>query len=144
METIRPHLSRPGEGTPLPLLGLLKASAVHSGGTFEVIEYHGPLQPPPHVHRGREEAFYILEGTFRFVLGDQQHEAPAGSLIVIPRGVRHGFVADSGARALLFVAPAGLGGFFEELGTGLSSGKSSAETRAALADRYDSYPAETP
>jgi mannose-6-phosphate isomerase-like protein (cupin superfamily) len=135
------HVSLPGEGKRLPLIGLLKVPGGTSGGSFELIEYHGPLRPPPHLHREREEAFYILQGTFSFRLGEQERQAPAGSLVLIPRGTTHSFTAPEDGRALLFIAPAGLEGFFEELGSGLEAGKTSAEMRAALAGRYDSHPA---
>jgi len=69
--------------------------------------------------------------------------APAGSLVFVPRGTtRHGFTASDGASALLVVVPGGLEGFFVELGAGLEAGRTSAEVRAALAGRYDSYPAD--
>jgi quercetin dioxygenase-like cupin family protein len=128
-------------GQDLPSIGTLKASATQTDGSFEVIEYVGPAAPPPHIHRMREEAFYILEGSFTFVLGeDDAVEAPAGSFIFVPRGTRHGFTVQQGGRALLLVSPAGLGGFFAELGAGLQAGRSGAEIRAALAGKYDSTP----
>jgi hypothetical protein len=37
--------------------------------------------------------------------------------------------------------PAGLEGFFDELGKGLTEGKTSEEIRAILAGKYDSIPA---
>jgi quercetin dioxygenase-like cupin family protein len=88
----------------------------------------------------REEAFYVLEGSFTFVLGQETVEAPARSFVFVPRGTRHGFTVQPGSRALLLVAPAGLEGFFTELGGGLEAGRSGAEIREALAGRYDSTP----
>jgi len=40
------------------------------------------------------------------------------------------------------VAPAGLEGFFEELGAGVAGGRSGLEMREALAGKYDSIPAD--
>jgi quercetin dioxygenase-like cupin family protein len=120
---------------------MLRASTVDTGGSFELIEYEGPLQPPPHIHQEHDEAFYVLGGTFTFVLGTDEVEAPEGALVVIPRGTRHGFSAEAGSRALLLVVPGGLEGFFAELGEGIAAGRSSAEMREALAGRYDSLPA---
>ena len=134
------YVSLPGEGKPLPLVGLLKVPSANTGGSFELIEYHGPVQPPPHVHREREEVFYIVQGTFTFLLGEEQLQAPAGSLVLIPRGVTHSFRAPKDGRALLLITPAGLGDFFEELGSGLEAGKTPTEMRSALAGRYDSEP----
>ncbi len=134
------YVALPDEGKPLPLVGLLKIPSATTGGSFELIEYHGPVQPPPHVHREREEAFYIVQGTFTFLLGQEELQAPAGSLVFIPRGETHSFRAPKDGRALLFIAPAGLEGFFQELGSGLEAGKTPAEMRSALAGRYDSHP----
>jgi mannose-6-phosphate isomerase-like protein (cupin superfamily) len=130
----------PGEGQRLALIGRLKVSSAQTGGAFEVIEYEGPAVPPPHVHRDRDECFCILEGSFTFVLGTDEVEAPANSVVFVPRGTRHAFKVSEGARALLFVIPAGLEGFFRELGEGLAAGRSSVELRAALAGKYDSEP----
>jgi mannose-6-phosphate isomerase-like protein (cupin superfamily) len=141
-EAPRAYLSPPGEGRALPLLGVLKASGEQTRGAFEVIEYQGnAMQPPPHIHREREEAFYILNGKFRFTLGSELVEAGQGSWVFVPRGTRHGFTADPDARALILVVPAGLEGFFEELGAGLFAGKTSLEMRDALQGKYDSIPA---
>jgi quercetin dioxygenase-like cupin family protein len=88
----------------------------------------------------RDEGFYILEGSFSFTLGENGVEAGVGSFIFVPRGTRHGFTVGPGGRALLFIAPAGLEGFFEELGRELAAGRSGAEIRKVLAGKYDSTP----
>ena len=140
--TVQAYVSGPDEGNDLPLIGILKASGQQTRGAFEVIEYHGnTVQPPPHVHRERDEAMYILDGEFTFTVGFDIVEARKGSLVLIPRGTRHGFTAGPDARALILVAPAGLEGFFKELGAGLAAGKTSQEMRDALKGRYDSIPA---
>lgn len=130
----------PGDGQMLSMIGLLKVSSAQTGGAFEVIEYEGPAVPPPHLHRDRDECFCITEGLFKFVLGTEEVEAPAGSVVFVPRGTRHAFRPSKGARAFLFVIPAGLEGFFRELGEGLAAGRSSTDLRAALAGKYDSEP----
>ena len=137
---VEPSLLSPGQGRILPQIGTVKASAALTSGAFEVIEYTGPATPPPHIHRLREEAFYVLAGSFTFVLGDETVDAPTGSFVFVPRGTRHGFTVRPGSRALLWVSPAGLEGFFAELGEGLEAGRSGADIRAALAGRYDSTP----
>jgi mannose-6-phosphate isomerase-like protein (cupin superfamily) len=137
----QPTVVRPEGGEQLPFIGTLRASDVETDGGFEVIEYVGPATPPPHVHKDHDEAFWILEGTFSFILGHETVEAPKGALVLVPRGTRHGFSVAPGSRALLFTIPAGLAGFFRELGAGLAAGKPDAEIRAALAGKYDSHPA---
>ncbi len=134
-------LSTPGEGQPLPI-GLLRLSSVQTGGALEVIESNGKGVPLPHMHRDHDEFFYIIEGIFTFTVGKEEVEAPAGSLVFVPRGTRHGFKYSEGARALFFVMPAGLEGFFKELGEGLAKGLADTDVRASLAGKYDSWPAE--
>jgi quercetin dioxygenase-like cupin family protein len=138
-------VSRPGEGQPLPGVGLVRVSSAQSGGEFEVVELGTPPGgggPPPHIHHEHDECFYIIEGTYTFLFGNQEVEAPTRSVVFVPRGMRHGFKAADGARALVFVIPAGIEGFFRELGPGLLAGRPEAELRAELAGKYDSWPAE--
>lgn len=61
-------------------------------------------------------------------------------MVLVPRGTRHAFETQPGCRALLLILPAGLEGFFRELGQGLAQGRSSEEIRAAITGRYDSHP----
>jgi Cupin domain len=121
-------------------IGRLRMSAAQTGRGFEVIELSGAGKPPPHVHRERDELFYILEGSYSFVLGHEPVEAREGALVFVPRGTRHGFIAVPTSKALLFIIPGGLEGFFRELGAGLAAGRPSAEIRAELAGKYDSFP----
>jgi mannose-6-phosphate isomerase-like protein (cupin superfamily) len=57
----------------------------------------GPADEPPrliaplHVHLEDDEAWYVLEGTLRFRVGDVELEAPAGSAVFGPHGVPHTF-----------------------------------------------------
>ena len=131
-----------GEGRTLPVFGQVKISGRDTGGAFEVIEFRGnTASPPPHVHREREECIHVLDGRFTFTLGHDEIEAAPGSWVFIPRGTRHGFTATPDARALILVTPAGLEGFFAELGQGLAAGTPTHELRAALKGRFDSIPA---
>ncbi len=131
----------PSFGRELPFIGTLRASAADTGGAFEVIEYHGPAVPPPHIHRDHDEIFYVLAGRFSFTLDQSNRVAEAGALVWVPRGTRHGFTIEPGSKALLITHPSGLEGFFVELGQGLAAERSSDEIRAALAGKYDSIPA---
>jgi mannose-6-phosphate isomerase-like protein (cupin superfamily) len=69
--------------------------------------------PPPHVHRERDEGFYVLEGRYRFEYGDAELTLEPGEFVFVPRGTRHHFrTLLAPSRTLIFVAPAGLEGFF--------------------------------
>jgi hypothetical protein len=89
MSTLAGLVTASGDGKTLPLLGTLKVSGLQTGGGFEVIEYEGPIHPAPHIHREREEAFYVLTGSFTFEVGE-------GGFVLVPRGIRHGFIAAAG------------------------------------------------
>jgi quercetin dioxygenase-like cupin family protein len=132
----------PGEGRVLPMVGQVKLSGRDTGGGFEVVEFRGNAScPPPHIHREREECFCVLDGRFTFTLGHDETEVAPGSWVFIPRGTRHGFTASSDARALILITPAGLEGFFAELGEGLAAGTPTQQLRASLKGRFDSIPA---
>jgi Cupin domain len=92
-----------------PLLG----SSVE-GGDFVLAEWvddgeSSAARPvaPLHRHLGDDEAWYVLEGMLGFVRGDERLEAPAGSAVLVPRGVAHTFWnAGSGrARYLIVMTP---------------------------------------
>ena len=63
---------------------------------------------PFHVHYADDEAWYILEGTLAFRLGDQEVQAPAGTAVFAPRGVPHTYwnPQPTAARYLLIMTPA--------------------------------------
>jgi mannose-6-phosphate isomerase-like protein (cupin superfamily) len=81
-------------------------------GGFVVAEWTDPggsreLIAPLHVHLKDDEAWYVLEGTLGFRVGDHEFEAPAGAAVFGPHGVPHTF-RNSGpgpARYLLVMTP---------------------------------------
>jgi mannose-6-phosphate isomerase-like protein (cupin superfamily) len=44
---------------------------------------------PLHVHYSDDEAWYVLEGTLGFRLGDEEIEARPGAAVFVPRGTPH-------------------------------------------------------
>jgi quercetin dioxygenase-like cupin family protein len=73
--------------------------------------------PPPHVHGREDETFYILEGEFEFLDGEEKVRASAGSVVYGPRGILHTYrnLGDEAGRFLTMITPSGLEGFFEEV-----------------------------
>ncbi len=137
----RTFLSRPGEGELLMMAGLkLRVGSAQNSGAFELFEIDGPGFPLPHIHYAHDECFYIIEGTFTFKLGVERVEAHADSVVFVPRSTPHVFEHSEGARALVFVLPAQLEGFFRDLGKGIAAGRSEPDLRAELAGKYDSWP----
>jgi quercetin dioxygenase-like cupin family protein len=97
-----------------------KVGGEHTDGNVAIVDHRVPagFAPPPHVHHGVDEAFYILEGDFEGFCGDMQWRAGPGSLVFLPRDVPHGFTVSDAApgRALLVLAPAGFERFVAALG----------------------------
>lgn len=44
---------------------------------------------PKHVHHKDDEAWYVLEGVLRVLVGDKEVEAQAGAAVMVPRGTPH-------------------------------------------------------
>ncbi len=60
-----------------------------------------------HVHHSDDEAWYVLEGTLGFRVGDDEVEAGAGAAVFVPRGTPHSFwnAGDGPARYVLVMPP---------------------------------------
>ncbi len=124
-------------GRSIWLLGMLvtfKAVSEETGGEYSLYEQTVPPQlgAPPHIHHRETEAFYVLEGEFEFLKGDQAVRAGAGEFVHVPRGVVHAFtnVGTMPARFLAIVTP---GGLHEKLLSGLGEPAES-ETLPPLAE----------
>jgi mannose-6-phosphate isomerase-like protein (cupin superfamily) len=118
----------PDEGDAYWWLGsttLTKLGAGATGGNLDIVDHRVPAgyAPPPHVHRGQDEVFYIIDGQFSVRCGDDHWQAGPGSLVFLPRLVPHGFtVSDAGpGRTLLINAPAGFADLIVDLGTATTS-----------------------
>lgn len=90
------------------------------GGALSIIEACVPslMGPPKHIHNEREETFEILEGTFRFQVGDEEFDASPGTVVSVPRGVPHAWanVGNDTGRILFIFTPGGIDDFFPEIG----------------------------
>ncbi|TCN01443.1 cupin domain [Paenibacillus sp. BK033] len=116
------------------------AIRIHSsqvGGAITVIEARVPalIGPPKHIHKEREEIFEILEGTFRFQVGEEELEAAPGTSVVVPRGLPHAWanVGPNSGRILFTFAPGGIDDFFPEIG------RHSIEEIGRLAEQNDTF-----
>jgi mannose-6-phosphate isomerase-like protein (cupin superfamily) len=60
-----------------------------------------------HVHHEDDEAWYVLEGTLGFQLGDEIVTAPAGSAVLVPKGTPHSYwnAGEIEARYVLVMSP---------------------------------------
>jgi quercetin dioxygenase-like cupin family protein len=105
------------EQAPGPLVRKLVAGSA-TDNRLALLEIHGSAGGGivRHVHEHEDEVVYVLEGELTFHLGDEVHQAREGSCLVLPRGIEHSYVVESGpARLLVAVTPAGLEGLLEEV-----------------------------
>ncbi len=71
----------------------------------------------PHVHLHHTDAFYVLAGEVTFAVGPELEQlvASAGTLVLVPPGVVHGFDNDSDGEVRFLNIHAPSGGFVEHL-----------------------------
>jgi quercetin dioxygenase-like cupin family protein len=100
--------------------GVVKAGADDGIGSVTVIDFELAADspgPPPHLHERLTDSFYVLEGTLTVLLGDEEHEALAGSYALIPPGNVHTVSNRTGepVRFLNVTTPGGLERYLGEL-----------------------------
>jgi quercetin dioxygenase-like cupin family protein len=104
-----------GEAVRNPLGGPLTIKAVgeETGDALSAfVSTPAPGEGPPlHAHAREDELMYFLEGSFRTKLDGTVRDAPAGSMIFIPKGAPHAWqnVGDEGGRVLFAFVPASPG-----------------------------------
>jgi mannose-6-phosphate isomerase-like protein (cupin superfamily) len=111
-----------GEGrqleTPTGDLVTLKADTRNTNGSLTVVELVTEPKSGPALHRHlrEDELWYVIEGEFRFKVGDAMLRASAGGMAFGPRGMAHGFqnIGDVPGRLLVVTTPSGLERFFEQ------------------------------
>jgi quercetin dioxygenase-like cupin family protein len=114
-----------GKALPNPIGGRMVAK-IRDEDTAGAYSIHDNTIPPgspgprPHIPRHHEEAFYVLEGELTVRVGPRTITAPAGSFVVVPRGVVHqpSNPGPQPTRVLLIFSPAGMDHFFEEAAEG--------------------------
>ena len=79
-------------------------------------------EPPLHIHRREDEAWYVLDGHMTFHVDGEAYAAPSGAFVLAPMGVPHTFTVDmEPTRVLVFAAPSGFEQFAFELGVPATS-----------------------
>jgi quercetin dioxygenase-like cupin family protein len=116
-------------------------TGAESAGAYFAMEAFVPPGggPPPHIHRNEDETFYVLEGEFEFLLGEETITGGAGAFVQVPRGIVHRFhnAGTTTARMILTFTPAGIEHFFEEtLERALSPTQAPPDNIAEVAARY--------
>jgi quercetin dioxygenase-like cupin family protein len=111
-----------GAGRHLWTMGMLmtvKASGRQTGNACSVMEVTFPpsVGPPVHVHHREAEINYVLQGTMRFLCGDDELDCGEGGFVYLPKDVPHAFRSGPEGASMLAVAlPGGLEGLYEQVG----------------------------
>jgi mannose-6-phosphate isomerase-like protein (cupin superfamily) len=109
MDAAQPIVVPPGRGHRVGNVEFLARTADTPRFTLGIIEIAPGRELETHVHAEEDDAFYILEGEMTFRLLDEDASAPAGTFVLVPPGVRHGFRNEGSTpvRMLNVHAPAG-------------------------------------
>lgn len=97
-----------------------------TGGRYAIFEDHTPplAGPPPHSHPD-EEVFYVLEGTYEFVLSDvtKPFRVMPGEVVRVPSNILHAFknMGNSVGKLLTIVTPGNLEEYFREIAVPVKS-----------------------
>ena len=124
--------------------GAIKVDDEEAGGGQCFSEWTvdaGAHGPPPHVHREHQEAFFVVEGTLSFRVGEETIEAEAGAFLFIPPGVVHAFSnrSDAPARCVNAYVPGGIEGFFVEVAEAMAGGQPDPAEIDRLSAKYDVF-----
>lgn len=122
------HLAA-GEGSSVWMNGDLYTQILGSDeteGRLSILEASIPPGggPPRHNHENEDEVFYVTYGSLEISAGEQVFTANAGSLVIIPQGMMHGFKnrTKDFAKQLMIFAPGGFERFFYEVGITAEAG----------------------
>ncbi|MEU6772174.1 cupin domain-containing protein [Streptomyces sp. NPDC046759] len=103
--------------------------------------------PPQHRHARHDEGFYILSGTVRFTVGDEDYDAATGTLVMVPPGTPHTFanLTDQPAVMLSTFTPDLYVQYFRDLQEVLASGRPlTPQANIDAMSRYATEPATDP
>jgi mannose-6-phosphate isomerase-like protein (cupin superfamily) len=113
-----------GEGEMLEVLGApleVLVRKAQTDGDFSVVisqDFPGGGPGPNVIHADRSETFFVIEGDYTFFSDGKEITGGPGTIVVNPKGVRHGFI-NSGTtqgKLLMMYSPGGFEDFFTEVG----------------------------
>jgi len=103
------------EGEPIDC----KVSGQDNAGAMCVFEFNCNAGGPRHLHYDQDERIYVIDGEFKFQVGDKRFRVGAGESVFMPRKVPHMWACVSGkpGKIINVYQPAGkMEEFFRELG----------------------------
>lgn len=93
----------------------------HPSANYDLVEGLTPPHvsgPPPHIHKGYSELFFVLEGSMEFMIDGRLVRVETGESIDLPPNTLHTFrcAGESPCRWLNMHSPKGFLAFFETFG----------------------------
>jgi quercetin dioxygenase-like cupin family protein len=95
----------------------LKVSGNDTGGGLAMFEQTSLSQgkgTPLHVHNSQDEIFYVLEGDYKFQVGEEKFDLTVGDSIFLPRKVAHAWtqISEKGKMSVILHPAGKLENFF--------------------------------
>ncbi|MBC3840888.1 cupin domain-containing protein [Streptacidiphilus sp. 4-A2] len=139
----------PDEGETI-LLGSTRLRVLEDGSNTghrlglaeSVLAPHTP-GPPQHRHAQHDEGFYVISGAVRFTVGGTDHDATAGTLVMVPPGAPHTFanVTDQPAVMLSTFTPDLYVRYFRDLQDMIAGGRAlTPQANLQVMSRYATEP----
>lgn len=142
-DALRPVFVERDALPPINVLGTqmrVLLDADDTGGHFALVEsVEEPGNGPPlHIHHAEEELFHVVEGDFRFRVGDRTFEAGPETTVFAPRDIPHTYacVGPGVGRMLTLVQPPAFIGFFRAIDEMSRQGPPRPERLMALGGDY--------
>jgi len=136
---LQPMIVPPGSAEQIRPFGIdmkVMLGAEHTGGAFSAIvaEIKPGEGPPPHLHRDREEYFFVLEGSYSLAVNGKESTIGPGTLVFVPRGTVHTFknVSSGMGKLLEWTIPGSNGDYFRAMSKMEAAGGFNPETFAAI------------
>ena len=100
----KPIFLPPGGGRSYPMgrmAAIFKADNAETGRAYSVSEWWlEPNSKGPDAHTNDEDhVWYVIEGTMSVLIDEEWIDAPKGSFVLVPSGVKHNFENRSKERA---------------------------------------------
>ncbi|MDB5209123.1 MAG: cupin [Flavisolibacter sp.] len=95
----------------------VKISGKDTDGDLAIFEQTSLSQgkgTPLHIHNAQDEIFYVIEGSYKFQVGDDKHDLTTGDSIFLPRKVAHAWtqVSEKGKMTVIMQPAGKLENFF--------------------------------
>jgi quercetin dioxygenase-like cupin family protein len=83
----------------------IRVSAWDGADGISILEHRASRgdSPPLHIHHHEDEIFQVLEGEVRYLVGDREHRAGAGAIMLAPKGIPHTYRVESAEARMLTV-----------------------------------------